>query len=641
MKKKLLALSLVITLAISLFYGCSTDPVETEAPNQVMDDGFTYADTIAWDGQYDVVVVGFGGAGATAAASAADEGAQVLLVEKAPEGHEGGNTRYCGQLFVYGDEDEEATYAYYKAMAAGYDVPEAMLKVYTKNIAHMYDVVSDLFGLDKSEFVNWTGHARFGGMSPEYPEFVGSDKISLNTVHEGVGDAYLWKQYRKLVTDRTEKIDVWFESPATHLIQDPTSKTILGVQIERDGKTLNIRANNGVVLACGGFENNQEMVECYLGLPRAAVTGSLYNTGDGIRMASEVGADLWHMDVFEGGSFILGSAVFAVSEGEQASLPSGPFNTGSVMLLAGDGSRYLREDEIHRHGHIYQNGSWKNPNYPLRSFLFFDQAQADVFDAAKSIPERFLDQIIKADTLEELADATGMDVTILKNTVEKFNSYAASGVDVEFNRSAKSMTAISSSGPYYALEFIPCILNTQGGPRRNENAEVLDVNGDPIPHLYSAGELGGITSYQYQGGGNMAECIIFGQIAGKNAAAVKSDMLKEMEAVESKLIYTPGVESDLDSAAPIVELGENEYLGVSHNGMGGDLYVKVTVDGGKIVAVEIVQHSETETISAPAREKLPSLIGAANSVDVDNIAGASITSRAIKEAVADALSQVK
>ena len=85
---------------------------------------------------------------------------------------------------------------------------------------------------------------------------------------------------RKNVTDRSDKIDVWFESPAVQLIQDPVSKTIIGVKVERDGKTMNVRANNGVVLCTGGFEDNAEMVETYLGLSNYAVIGALYNTGD-------------------------------------------------------------------------------------------------------------------------------------------------------------------------------------------------------------------------------------------------------------------------------------------------------------------------------------------------------------------------
>ena len=93
---------------------------------------------------------------------------------------------------------------------------------------------------------------------------------------------------------------------------------------------------------------------------------------------------------------------------------------------------------------------------------------------------------------------------------------------------------------------MPDILNTQGGPRRNANAEVVDAQGTPIPHLYAAGECGGVASNMYQGGGNMADNMIFGQIAGRNAASVKTSCrhIKQPK-VESSIEFTLGKESDL------------------------------------------------------------------------------------------------
>ncbi|MCI8474669.1 MAG: FMN-binding protein [Oscillospiraceae bacterium] len=258
-----------------------------------------------------------------------------------------------------------------------------------------------------------------------------------------------------------------------------------------------------------------------------------------------------------------------------------------------------------------------------------------------AIPTEFQKDIIKANTLTELAKTTGMDPKILADTVSTYNNFAKNGKDLAYGRDPKTMTAISDKGPYYALEILPSILNTQGGPRRNENAEVLDHSGNPIPHLYSAGELGGICAFQYQGGGNIAECVIFGQIAGKNAAAAKSDAPASLVKAASNLVYTPGKVSDLVKEGPDVTLSANEYLGVSHNAMGGDLHVKVTLDNGKITKVEVLDNKETPGIGTKAIESIPDAIVKANSVEVDNVSTATITSKAIKEAVADALSQAK
>ncbi len=653
MRKRIVSLSLAAAMVLSGLTGCSQTGQEstqasTEAPTQAPTEAasaseepggtaadYTYADTIAWDGQYDVVVVGFGGAGTVASATAADEGAKVLLVEKAPEGHEGGNTRVCGQMFAYGAEDEEGTYEYYQALAGGHHIPEELLRVYTKNVAHMYDVMEELTGIPKSEYFDWTGSI-LGSMSPEYPEFPNAEKISLNALHEGYSDGFLWQTLRGLVTDRSDKIDVWFESPATHLIQDPQTKTILGVQVERGGKTLNIRADNGVILATGGFENDPEMIGNYLGLSDYVVCGGLYNTGDGVRMAQEVGADLWHMEAYEGIGSMAGTSVSIPDE--YASGTTTIAGNGAVILVGGDGNRYLNEGETSRHGHVKLNDAWVNVRRPLRSFIICDQA---VYEANEGKIQDYALNVQHAGSIKELAELINMDSEALSATIDRFNGFVKDGHDPEFGRNPATMAAFAGDS-FYAIAASANVLNTQGGPRRNENAEVLGLDGQPIPHLYSAGELGGMTAFQYQGGGNIAECVIFGKIAGKNAAAAKEALpvYEARQSVESPLTYMPGTESDLGGSVDVA-LAEGEYLGVSHSGMGGDLYVKVTMDGDTIAKVEVVDHKETDGISDPAISQIPDAIVAANSAEVDSISGATITSNAIKEAVSDALNQAK
>lgn len=653
MRKRIVSLSLAAAMVLSGLAGCSQTGQEstqasTEAPTQAPTEAasaseepagtaadYTYADTIAWDGQYDVVVVGFGGAGTVASATAADEGAKVLLVEKAPEGHEGGNTRVCGQMFAYGAEDEEGTYEYYQALAGGHHIPEELLRVYTKNVAHMYDVMEELTGIPKSEYFDWTGSI-LGSMSPEYPEFPNAEKISLNALHEGYSDGFLWQTLRGLVTDRSDKIDVWFESPATHLIQDPQTKTILGVQVERGGKTLNIRADNGVILATGGFENDPEMIGNYLGLSDYVVCGGLYNTGDGVRMAQEVGADLWHMEAYEGIGSMAGTSVSIPDE--YASGTTTIAGNGAVILVGGDGNRYLNEGETSRHGHVKLNDAWVNARRPLRSFIICDQA---VYEANEGKIQDYALNVQHAGSIKELAELINMDSEALSATIDRFNGFVKDGHDPEFGRNPATMAAFAGDS-FYAIAASANVLNTQGGPRRNENAEVLGLDGQPIPHLYSAGELGGMTAFQYQGGGNIAECVIFGKIAGKNAAAAKEALpvYEARQSVESPLTYMPGTESDLGGSVDVA-LAEGEYLGVSHSGMGGDLYVKVTMDGDTIAKVEVVDHKETDGISDPAISQIPDTIVAANSAEVDSISGATITSNAIKEAVSDALNQAK
>ena len=101
-------------------------------------------------------------------------------------------------------------------------------------------------------------------------------------------------------------------------------------------------------------------------------------------------------------------------------------------------------------------------------------------------------------------------------SVERYNTFATEGKDIDFNRELDGIAAIRSP-PYYAMELTPSFINTQGGPRRDKDARVIGIGGDPIPRLYSAGELGSIYAFNYNAGGNVGECFAFGRIAGRNA----------------------------------------------------------------------------------------------------------------------------
>ena len=106
----------------------------------------------------------------------------------------------------------------------------------------------------------------------------------------------------------------------------------------------------------------------------------------------------------------------------------------------------------------------------------------------------------------------------LQQTVSQYNTHCIGGYDPDFGRRPETMSPISKP-PFYAIPVWPCLLNTQGGPKRNAKAQVLDIYGQPIKRLYSAGELGSIFSVVYPGAGNISECLAFGRIAGRNAAA--------------------------------------------------------------------------------------------------------------------------
>ena len=225
---------------------------------------------IAWDGEYDVVVIGFGGAGAVSACYAADAGAKVLI-DKAPQGMEGGNTRFCGQIILNSD-DKEAMLAYNKAMAGDFEIDEELFDVYAEGLTQTKTMLRDFFGVPEENFLDWkedsSAQPMIAMFIPEYPELEGGDKLHVLTVSDNVCNSALWKTYRNKVMSMGDNIDVWYMSPATKLFQDPVSRAVIGVEIDKAGETVNIRAKNGVVMTMGGFENNKQMVEDFLGLTK-------------------------------------------------------------------------------------------------------------------------------------------------------------------------------------------------------------------------------------------------------------------------------------------------------------------------------------------------------------------------------------
>ena len=611
---------------------------------------YTFADTVAWDAEYDVVVLGMGFAGMVSAMEAADHGAAVLLCEKMEEGKAGGNSKVCGQSFAYGGDDPEATLAYYQAMAAGRSYPEGVLEVITNGVAGLAGVMADKYGFNRDEFMSFTGMPVVGNISPEYPDFPGAECISLVVTHQGMSDSFLYQSMKARLADNySDKIDLWYSAPGRELIQDPVSKAVIGVKVNRNGEDRNVRALNGVCVCTGGFEDDAEMVQNYLGVINYAVIGGLYNTGDGIKMCQKVGAKLWHMSAYEGGLGMMGCG-YDTPEGANAIqisvLQETPMNTGATIVVGDWGHRYQNESAPVLHGHMSDhNGIWENPAYPQHSWVIWDKAQMEAINGAEGLLDpAYAPTIVECATLADAASLIGCDEDKLQFTIDTFNGYAETGIDLEWDRPASTMRAFDGEA-YYVMPLKNNLLNTQGGPQRNADAQILDLDGNPIPHLYSAGEMGGITACMYQGGTNVAECFIMGQLAGANAAAAKDPLpaYTLAAAVESSPAHL-GDETDLKEAFAASNGTPNEdgaYVGAG-KGIGGDVPVTVTLDAdGKIASVIVGENSETEGIGSKAVEQLPEQfvgLSTADEIDaVDGVSGATITSKAIKDAIKAAL----
>lgn len=598
---------------------------------------------IKWNADYDVLVLGFGGAGGTAARFAADNGAKVLLVDAAPYGHEGGNTRYSAQHVAMA-HDKEKIEQYYDQLANPYEYSKKTMNTYLDGFVDMPEYFKKYFGINA--FV-WSrdfkpgDHLAHKAHLCEYPEYKGSDTFDFALVHNRDFDAGLWKQIRKEVMDRKDQINIWLNSRALELIQDPQTNQVEGAVVERNHKKYYIHAKNGVVMATGGFENNPVMQQDYLHITKLTPLGTLYNRGDGIKMAQNIGAKMWHMSNYESLG-IVPSYVIAEVENERGRQIGHWQNvkSGSIFAVADDGTRFMREDATFRHGHIYEHGDYVMPHAYDNAWLVFDQKQYQKFVAEKESNTlrytKLFDKIISADDADQLALKMSVPADNLKNTIDQFNTFAKSGKDLQFGRAAASMEEFSE-GKLYGIKLAPAVLNTQGGPEHNEKAEILDTNDQPIPHLYSAGELGGMCVNRYQGGGNLAECLIFGKIAGEEAAKGKTD------AQHVELINPVPEINDLSAGDRIdnIELGPDQYIGSTEAGIGGRIVVRVTYKDKTIKNVEVLENHETEGIGAVAIQKLPGEIVKANGTDVDAVSGASTTTRALEEAVNKAIKKAK
>lgn len=457
-----------------------------------------------WNATYDVIVLGFGGAGATAARFAADNNAKVLITDSAPEGHEGGNTRYAGQVISSGDNLDDLR-KYYQDLAYPLAYDQDLMETFIQGLYKIPDYLEKYLGVKPfvmGQHPESPVSKALYFMAHEYPEFRGQATHELVAVHEGVADSALWKNLRQQVLDRADKIDVLYQTPAKHLIQNPETKAIVGVQIERDGKLLNVKANNGVVMATGGFENNPKMIENYLGETSLNPIGSLYNKGIGVKMASEVGAQLYNMNNYESYGIFHGLTPKPAKGQRSQFLPFDwpAFHQGSLIVVGDDGTRYFDENEIHRHGHIQDHGNWRIPLAQRHPYVVFDQKKYDELSNDKNAPyPEFLKAVVKADNLESLAKVLDVDVDKLQKTITDFNYFAEQKRDYAFNRDPETLTAFDD-GPYYALAMVQGLLNTQGGPVHNSHAEVVDNDDQVIPHLYAAGELGSLMGRQYNGG---------------------------------------------------------------------------------------------------------------------------------------------
>jgi len=496
----------------------------------------------------DIVVVGFGGAGAATAIAAADHGASVIVLEKQPEDRHTPSTYMSGGI-VMGVNDVERAAAYMDRCSGGmipFAVSQAWATMGADLVGWLDRIGADLALVKVGEGENtqfegadsveaWT-QSRPPSEGPLFrdlsaPTTVGAMASGMNTGEAGrrTGAEY-FESLRRVVSSR-EGIRVLYGRPGLRLLQDETGR-VTGVRLV-DGSE--VRARRGVVLTCGGYEWNDEIKINALKASPIYFYGNPGNTGDGIRMAQAAGADLWHMNQ------MIGRAIGHFSEdGREYNFVIGIHPPG-YLITDKYGQRFANEvsQAQMKHSFYYELLKYdaEKQEYPRNPcYWVFDErrlraaplvslgsgfVRAGYYDWSPDNSREIAKGWIKqASSIGELGEVAGIaDVAALVKTVARYNAGCASGVD-EFGRPLETLVPLDSP-PYYCVAMYPGGSNTCGGPRKDERARVLNAFGEPIPGLYAAGELGEAVGLLYPANGaNLSESICFGRIAAADALGV-------------------------------------------------------------------------------------------------------------------------
>ena len=542
---------------------------------------------VTWDEVVDVVVLGTGGAALTSAILAHDHGAKVLVLEKSSE--IGGTTAMSGgvpwiPLNHYMEEEgikdsKDEALTYIRRLTHGKEPDSDLIEVFLdegrKMIKYLHDHTPLKFAVPKAygdyyadlpggivegrsldpkpfglnELGEWADKIR---RNPIFPPLTlaegGADKNSIDySVMAERMEKNITTMGRALVgalvkglLDRN--IEIKLETPGTKLYQNDEGE-VIGVQATHNGETLNIGARKGVIIASGGFEWNKELVKSFLPGEPTHHLSPPYNEGDGLIMAMEAGAKLANMS--DAWWYPATQDPSIEYEGRVFNLINSPRNSAHSIIVNELGKRFVNEGtsykDMPRKFHLYDEVTQSYPNEKNTWLIFDSEMKDNELVVTVSADEPAPEWMNKSDSIRELAEKIGVDPEGLEDTVQRFNENARKGVDPEFHRGTVYFEGMGQGGgspelnigtiekgPFYAIPIYYGTLGTAGGPRIDENGQVINLRGNKIPGLYAAGNAAmSVLGPSYPGAGaTIGPGMTWGYLAGK---AIANSGAREVE----------------------------------------------------------------------------------------------------------------
>ena len=442
--------------------------------------------------EYDVVIIGAGGTGLSAALQAHELGASVAVFEKNET--LGGNTSKASSgmnaseslvQYDHGIIDNKEDFFKETLKGGGQLNDKNMLRYFVDHSAVAIDWLKE-HDIELSDLTITGGMSKKRAHRPASMAPVGGFLVTG-----------LLKNMEK------ENIPVFNKSKVTKLLQDDDKK-IVGIEVEGENGTKTVNAK-AVILASGGFGASQEIITKYRpDLAGYKTTNQAGATGDGLLLAEDVDAQLIQMDFIQ-------VHPTAQTDGDRTFLIGEAVRGEGAILVNKAGKRFVNELNTRK----IVSGAITDLNED-GAYLIFDQGIRDHVKAVE-----FYDHIglvVHGESLNELADKIGVDPEGLESTVSEWNKDVEAGDDTAFNRTTGMDRGIVKA-PYFAIHIHPAIHYTMGGIHINEDTEVIDSNGNVISGLYAAGEVsGGLHGNNRIGGNSIAETVVFGRQAGIQAA---------------------------------------------------------------------------------------------------------------------------